>query len=90
MFVVDFTLVGKLGSGSEFLLLVTIIIIITSTSDLQPSTPIVNQLPGQLVYTEIRTIHKKKFLNFHIALNDSDCLRHMACIAVVEPIIRFH
>ena len=28
---------------------------ITSTSDLQPSTAIVNQLPGQLVSTHIRT-----------------------------------
>ena len=32
-------------------------IIITSTSDLQPSTPTANQLPGQLVSTEIRTIY---------------------------------
>ena len=38
-----------------------IIIIITSTSDLQPSTPPANQLPGQLVSTEIRTIYKYKF-----------------------------
>ena len=36
-----------------------IITIITSTSDLQPSTAIVNQLPGQLVSTEIRTIASK-------------------------------
>ena len=28
-------------------------VIITSTSDIQPSTAIVNQLPGQLVSTEI-------------------------------------
>ena len=27
----------------------------TSTSDLQPSTAIANQLPGQLVSTQIRT-----------------------------------
>ena len=40
---------------------IIIIIIITSTSDLQPSTPTVNQLPGQLVSTEIRTMHKNKF-----------------------------
>ena len=33
-----------------------IIIIITSTCDLQPSTAIANQLPGQLVSTQIRTI----------------------------------
>ena len=32
-----------------------------STSDLQPSTPTVNQLPGQLVSTEIRTMYKYKF-----------------------------
>ena len=49
---------------------VDIIIIITSTSDLQPSTPTANQLPGQLVSTEIRTMHKNKF-KFIIALNDS-------------------
>ena len=39
-----------------------IIIIITSTSDLQPSTPTANQLPGQLVSTEIRTMYK--YINF--------------------------
>ena len=39
----------------------SIIIIITSTSDLQPSTPHANQLPGQLVSTEIRTMYKYKF-----------------------------
>ena len=38
-----------------------IIIIITSTSDLKPSTPTANQLPGQLVSTEIRTMYKYKF-----------------------------
>ena len=38
-----------------------IIIIITSTSDLQPSTSTVNQLPGQLVSTEIRAMYKHKF-----------------------------
>ena len=42
-------------------LIIIIIIIITSTSDLQPSTPTVNQLPGQLVSTEIRTMYKYKF-----------------------------
>ena len=36
-------------------------VIITSTSDLQPSTPLANQLPGQLVSTEIRTMYKYKF-----------------------------
>ena len=35
--------------------------VITSTSDLQPSTPTANQLHGQLVSTEIRTMHKNKF-----------------------------
>ena len=34
---------------------------VTSTSDLQPSTPAANQLPGQLVSTEIRTMYKYKF-----------------------------
>ena len=38
-----------------------VIIIITSTSDLQPSTSIANQLPGQLVFTQIRTIGVKVF-----------------------------
>ena len=32
------------------------IFIIASTGDSQPSTAIVNQLPGQLVFTQIRTI----------------------------------
>ena len=35
--------------------------IITSTSDLQPSTPTADQLHGQLVSKEIRTMHKNKF-----------------------------
>ena len=43
-----------------FILGYVIIIIITSTSDLQPSTPTANQLPGQLVSTEIRTMYKNK------------------------------
>ena len=34
---------------------------ITSTSDLQPSTPTANQLPAQLVSTEIITMYKYKF-----------------------------
>ena len=37
------------------------IIIITSTSDLQPSTAIVNELPGQLVSTDIKTAGIKLF-----------------------------
>ena len=37
--------------------IIIIIIIITSKSDLQPSTPTANQLPGQLVSTEIRTTY---------------------------------
>ena len=36
-------------------------IIITSTSDLQPSTAILNQLPDQSVSTQIRTIGIKLF-----------------------------
>ena len=35
--------------------------VITSTIDLQPSTPTAHQLPGQLVSTEIRTMYKYKF-----------------------------
>ena len=35
--------------------IITITIIITSSGDLQPSTAIANQLPGQLVYTQITT-----------------------------------
>ena len=38
-----------------------LVLIITSTSDLQPSTPTANQLPGQLVYTEIRTMDNNEF-----------------------------
>ena len=34
---------------------------VTSTSDLQSSTPTANQLHGQLVSTEIETMHKNKF-----------------------------
>ena len=36
-------------------------IMLSSTSDLQPSTAIANQLPGQSVYTKIRTIKDKIF-----------------------------
>ena len=52
----DFVTLTKdwnLFKGEHFI----IIIIITSTSDLQPSTPTANQLPGQLVSTEIRTTY---------------------------------
>ena len=41
----------------HIIIIIIIIIIITSTSDLQPSTPTANQLPGQLVSTEIRTTY---------------------------------
>ena len=44
-----------------------IIIIITSSGDLQPSTAIANQLPGQLVSTQIRTTRPNCF-KFIIAL----------------------
>ena len=44
-----------------------LIIIITSASDLQPSTAIANQLPGQLVYTQITTRGPNCF-KFTIAL----------------------
>ena len=35
--------------------------LLTSTSDLQPSTAIANQLPGHLVSTQIRTIGLNRF-----------------------------
>ena len=41
-----------------------VIFIITSTSDLQPSTAIANQLLGQLVSTQIRTTGPNCF-KFH-------------------------
>ena len=41
--------------------------VITSSSDLQPSTAIANQLPGQLVYTQITT-RGPNYFNFIIAL----------------------
>ena len=44
-----------------FIFLSTWLLIITSTSDLQPSTPTANQLPGQLVSTVFRTMYKYKF-----------------------------
>ena len=40
-------------------------IIITSTSDLQPSTAVANQLPGHLVSTQIRTIGLNCFIFIH-------------------------
>ena len=43
------------------IIFIIMIVTITSTSDLQPSTPTVNQLPGQLVSTEIRIMYKYKF-----------------------------
>ena len=49
---------------------------ITSTSDLQPSTAIVNQLPGQLVSIEIRTIGCRLKL-FHHCI---DSAQHKNCI----------
>ena len=42
---------SRLMHNTRLKLLFIIIIIITSTSDLQPSTAIANQLPGQLVST---------------------------------------
>ena len=36
-------------------IIINIIIIITSSGDLQPSTAIANQLPSQIVSTQIRT-----------------------------------
>ena len=44
-----------------------VITIITSSGDLQPSTAIANQLPGQLVSTQIRTTRPNCF-KFIIAL----------------------
>ena len=41
--------------------LLLLLLLLSSTSDLQPSTPPANQLPGQLVSTEIRTMYKYKF-----------------------------
>ena len=38
-----------------------VLFFISSTSDLQPNTPTANQLPGQLVSTEIRNMYKYKF-----------------------------
>ena len=42
---------------------IIIIVVATSASDLQPSTAIANQLFGQLVSTQVRTIGLKIFLN---------------------------
>ena len=38
-----------------FILFILILLLLTSSGDLQPSTAIANQLPGQLVYTQITT-----------------------------------
>ena len=46
---------------------IIIIIIITSSGDLQPSTALANLLPGQLVSTQIRTTRPNCF-KFIIAL----------------------
>ena len=43
------------GSKVSLHIIIVIIIVITSSGDLQPSTAIANQLPGQLVYTQITT-----------------------------------
>ena len=42
-------------------IIIIIIIIITSSGDLQPSTALANQLPGQLVSTQIRTTRRNCF-----------------------------
>ena len=65
--------------------------IITSTSDLQPSTAIANQLPGQLVSTEISYIARHNIIGIiliialvestQIKIILSNCLHHMACNA---------
>ena len=43
-------------------LLLLLLLLLSSSGDLQPSTAIANQLPGQLVSTQIRTI----WLNYFI------------------------
>ena len=53
-------------------------LLITSTSDLQPSTVIANQLPGQLVSTEIKTIGCMLKL-FHHCI---DSAQHKNCIQI--------
>ena len=45
----------QLIDGIQQFIFIIIIIIITSSGDLQPSTAIVNQLPSQIVSTQIRT-----------------------------------
>ena len=65
------------NSNHNFILFSTwwLIIIITSTSDLQPSTAIAVQLPGQLVSSQIRTMGVKKIL-IHYSIDsvqDIDC-----------------
>ena len=51
------------------------IIIITSTSDLRPSTAITNQLPDQSVSTQNRTIEVKPFKIHHFI----DSAQHRDC-----------
>ena len=47
-----------------------------SISDLQSSTAIVNQLPGQLVSSQIRTIGVKLYLTHH----NIDSIQDINCI----------
>ena len=56
--------------------MVLIIIIMTSTSDLHPSTAIANQLPGQLVSSQITTMAVKLLLIHHSidSVQDIDCV----------------
>ena len=56
-----------------YVTLIIIIIIITSSGDLQPSTAIANQLPGQLVSTQIRTTRPNCFKLYSI---DNDHHKH--------------
>ena len=59
-----------------FFTITIIIIIITSSGDLQPSTAIANQLPGQLVSTQIRITGHKLFYIHH----SIDGIQHRHCI----------
>ena len=51
-------------------------LLITSSSDLQPSTAIANQLPDQLVSSQIRSKRVKLFLIHHNidSVQDIDCI----------------
>ena len=55
------------STAHEGIAIIIVIIIITSSGDLQPSTAIANQLPGQLVYTQITT-RGPNFFKFIIPL----------------------